>query len=401
MLETAQALIKRAGRQLGLDDSTIDELIKIDAEHIFKIELDGQEYDAYRIQHSNRRGPYKGGIRYHPDVNLDEVRALATLMSFKTAAVGLPLGGGKGGISVNPRELDRRQLEELSRQYVRHLHPHIGPDKDVPAPDVNTNAQIMDWMVDEYEKLTGDSSRASFTGKSIGKGGSLGRDAATGRGGVIALQQLLKHLGKGKDKLTMAVQGYGNVGSFFAAIAQKEHPNWRLIGASDSQATVYDPDGLDAKALARHKAGRKSFADYKQAGTQVLSGNELIGLHADVVVLAALEDSVTKENVDQVKASIVVELANGPVSEAAIDTLSARGITVLPDIIANAGGVVVSYLEWLQNKKGKHWTEAKVNSELEKYIATATDDVYKTAEKYKTSLKEAAFINAVKNLTRK
>jgi glutamate dehydrogenase/leucine dehydrogenase len=245
MLETAHANIRRAGQKLGLDDETIDRLIKTDKEHIFKIKLDnGQVFDAFRVQHSNRRGPYKGGIRFHPGVNLDEVRALATLMSFKTAAVGLPLGGGKGGIKVDPKKLSRPELEELSRKYAKHLAAHIGPDKDVPAPDVNTNAQIIDWMVDEYEKLTGDNSHASFTGKSLANGGSLGRPAATGRGGVIALRQLLKHQGKSAKPLTYALQGFGNVGSFFATIAQTEQPQWKLVAASDSSGTLYSQAGL-------------------------------------------------------------------------------------------------------------------------------------------------------------
>src|SRR4051794_24071715 len=194
MLETTQATIRRAGKKLGLENEVIEQILKTNAEHVFDIELnDGQHFKAYRVQHNNKRGPYKGGVRFHPGVNLDEVRALATLMSFKTAAVGLPLGGGKGGISVDPKKLSKSELEELSRKYAKHLTPYIGPDKDIPAPDVNTNAEIIDWMLDEYEKETGDKNHASFTGKSMGKGGSLGRPAATGRGGVIALRQLLKH----------------------------------------------------------------------------------------------------------------------------------------------------------------------------------------------------------------
>src|SRR6185312_2107775 len=193
MLDTAHALIRQVGQRLGLDEAAIEELISIDAEHSFDIELSsGKSVKAYRVQHSSKRGPYKGGIRFHPEVTLDEVRALATLMSFKTAAVGLPLGGGKGGVVVNPRELDDKELEEISRKYVDHLQPHIGPDKDIPAPDANTDSRIIDWMVDEYEILTGDTSKASFTGKSLARGGSEGREAATGRGGVIVLHELLK-----------------------------------------------------------------------------------------------------------------------------------------------------------------------------------------------------------------
>ncbi len=401
MLETAHTLITRAGKKLGLDAKTVDELIKIDAEHVFKINLDsGKQFDAYRVQHNNKLGPYKGGIRFHPDVDLDEVRALATLMSFKTAVAGLPLGGGKGGIRVNPRDLSEKELEELSRKYARHLQPYIGPDKDVPAPDVNTNPKIIDWMVDEYEQLTGDKTKASFTGKSLGKGGSQGRDAATGRGGVITLRQLLKHLGKENHKITYAIQGFGNVGSFFATIAAADHSNWKLVAASDSQAAVYAPDGLDAKALEEYKQQRRSFADYKGGGSQVISNEDLLALDVDVLVLAALGDAVNETNYKSIKASVVLELANGPISEQAFDKLSARGVTIVPDIIANAGGVIVSYLEWVQNKNGERWTETEVNRKLEAYVSRACDALFKTTDDQKVTLKEAAFMNAIKNLTK-
>lgn len=400
MLETARALITRAGKKIGLDAKTIDELIKIDAEHIFTIQLtSGKEFQAYRVQHSNKRGPYKGGIRFHPDVDLDEVRALATLMSFKTAAVGLPLGGGKGGVVVNPKELSNKDLEELSRKYARQLQPHIGPDKDVPAPDVNTNSQIIDWMVDEYEQVTGDESKASFTGKSLGKGGSQGRDAATGRGGVITLRELLKHQAKQNDEISYAVQGFGNVGSFFASIAAKDHPNWKLVAASDSKAAIYAAEGLDVAALENYKAQRRSFADYKGGGTSVISNEDLLALNVDVLVLAALGDAVNKTNYESIKASIILELANGPLSDRAFGKLTTRGVSIVPDIIANAGGVVVSYLEWVQNKNSERWTETEVNRKLEDYMTRASKALYKTAQEQKVSLKEAAFINAIRNLT--
>lgn len=399
MLDTAHSLITRAGKKLGLDDETIAELIKTDAEHVFEIKLsNGQTYPAYRVQHSNRRGPYKGGIRFHPEVNLDEVRALATLMSFKTAVAGIPLGGGKGGITVDPRKLSKAELEELSRAYARHLTPHIGPDKDVPAPDVNTNGEIIDWMVAEYEAETGETNHASFTGKSLANGGSLGRDAATGRGGVIALRELLQHEGKLDQPLTYAVQGFGNVGSFFATVAQTDHASWKLIAASDSGAAVYDKAGLDAKKLDKYKLDGGRFSDYKDA--EIISNEDLLALDVDVLVLAALGDSVTEANMKNIKAKYVIELANGPVNAEAFDYLSGKGVTILPDIFANAGGVIVSYLEWVQNKAGEHWSEAKVNDQLEKYMVDAAQALYKTADEMKVSLKEAAFINAIENLTK-
>lgn len=399
MLETAHSLIKRAAKILNLDLKTVEELIKTNAEHRFDIKLkNGKKFHGFRVQHNNQLGPYKGGIRFHPQVDYDEVRALATLMTLKTAAAGLPLGGAKGGVAVNPKELDRKELEELSRAYVRHLYKYIGPDKDVPAPDVNTNPQIIDWMVNEYEKLTGDTSHASFTGKSIQNGGSLGRDAATGRGGVTTLAELLKLEGKSDQKFSMAIQGFGNVGSFFALVAEKEQPNWKLAGVSDSSATVYDPKGLSARELDDFKTKKDGrFADFP-AGKK-LDEDKIISIKVDVLVLAALEDAVTEKNVKQVKAKYIVEMANGPINAAAHDYLTNQGITILPDIVANSGGVVVSYLEWLQNKNDERWSEAQVNKKLAAYIKKVVKEIYSIARKQKISLKEAAFVLALRRLT--
>lgn len=400
MLETAQAIITRTGRKLGLGDPAIEQIIKTNAEHVFEIELSSSKrFKAFRIQHDNRRGPYKGGIRYHPDVTLDEVRALATLMSLKTAAVGLPLGGGKGGIVVNPKDLTPPELEELSRKYAASLVSHIGPDTDIPAPDVNTNAQIIDWMASEYARLTGDDSGASFTGKSLENGGSLGRESATGRGGVIALREFLKHEGKLGAPLTMAVQGFGNVGSFFATIGRAEHPEWKLVAASDTSGALYSDDGLNAEELANYKQGRGRFAELKLHGASSLGDDDLVDLDVDVLVLAALGDAVTEANMHQVKAKHIVELANGPVNDAAAIYLNAHKVTILPDVIANAGGVVVSYLEWVQNRAGEHWPETKVDAELESYMVTAVKDMIAAAAEYQVPLKEAAFIVALKRLT--
>ena len=399
MLETTHATIRRAGKKLGLDEATIEEILQTNAEHVFDIELsDGRNFKAYRVQHNNKRGPYKGGIRFHPEVNIDEVRALATLMSFKTAAVGLPLGGGKGGISVNPRELSRKQLEELSRKYVQHLHPHIGPDQDVPAPDVNTDPSIIDWMVDEYEKITGDRSGASFTGKSLERGGSKGRDSATGRGGVIVLAEILKHFNE-SDELTYSVQGYGNVGSFFATTAAEMHPGWKLVAASDSAATLYNPSGLDAKELADYKAAGKSFKDYVSDEVKVLGGDEIIGLDVDVLVLAALGDAVDNHNVADVKAKYVVEMANGPVSDNAFPDLEKSKRIVVPDILANAGGVIVSYLEWQQNRQQVNWPLDEVNDKLAEYLQQATKEILGIMDEQSVSLKEAAIMKGLQELS--
>jgi glutamate dehydrogenase/leucine dehydrogenase len=397
MLETAQKFIEEAGKKLGLNDAEIKKLLDADAEHRFEIELEnGNKLSAYRVQHDNSRGPYKGGIRFHHEVDLDEVRALATLMSMKTAALGLPLGGGKGGVEVNPRNVSDAELEEISRKYVQYLHKHIGPDKDVPAPDVNTNATIIDWMVDEYSNLTGDSSKASFTGKSIANGGSHGRDAATGRGGVIAAAELLNNHNLQKEKLTYAVQGYGNVGSFFASVAKKDHPNWQLVAASDSANAIYDQNGLDPEELIQFKANGGRFKDYD---AKLISNEELISLDVDMLVLAALGDVITEENMHSVKAKYIIELANGPINKAANDYLTQRGVTILPDIIANAGGVVVSYLEWLQNRESQQWTEDKVNENLRDYMTRAMADVLTLSKQKQVNLSQAAYMLAIQRLT--
>lgn len=396
MLKTAHNQIRDVAKKMGLSDDDIDKLLEVDAVHEFDINLEsGKKLKAYRVQHSNKLGPYKGGIRFHPKVNRDEVRALATLMSFKTAAVGLPLGGGKGGVAVNPKDLDKPELEELSRNYVRGLHEHIGPEKDVPAPDVSTNAQIIDWMVDEYEQITGDKSRASFTGKSVKAGGSLGRDEATGRGGVIVLRELLKKMKKA-EPITYAVQGFGNVGAHFVAVSATEQPGWRLVAATDSSGGIHSKEGLIAKKLADYKQGGSKLAKYNQGKS--ITNDEFIGLDCDVLVLAALGDAINRSNMRTVKTKIILELANGPVSQEAQNYLTGQGIVIVPDILANAGGVIVSYLEWIQNKKNQHWSETKVNKQLEDYLIQATDTIYEKSKQERMSLKEAALATSIERL---
>jgi glutamate dehydrogenase/leucine dehydrogenase len=399
MIDSIHASIEKLGKQMHLPSETIEKLKQPDHEHIFDIELGNKTYKAFRIQHNNTRGPYKGGIRFHPNVDRDEVQTLATLMSLKTAAIGIPMGGGKGGIAVSPRDMSEDELEELSRAYVRNLHEHIGPDKDVPAPDVNTNSQIIDWMLDEYERLTGDTSKAAFTGKSLDNGGSLGREAATGRGGVVALAELFV-LQKLVDKeLTFAIQGYGNVGSFFGTTARELMPNWKLVAVSDSEAAVYNQAGLDADTLQAYKAERQRFKDYDTSSAQVISNDELLQLGVDILVLAGIEDSVTDSNASGISASFVVEMGNGPITGKAFDQLVGAGKIILPDIIANAGGVLVSYFEWYQNKQNEQWTEEEVNQKLAEYMRRAVREMYKISRQNSISLKDAAIMMAIKNLT--
>lgn len=397
MLHATHQQIKAVGKKIGLTHEQIEHVLQVDAKHEFEILLkNGQRHNAYRMQHSNARGPYKGGIRFHPDVNADEVQALATLMSLKTAAVNIPLGGGKGGIQVNPKLLSVDELEELSRKYVQYLAPHIGPHKDVPAPDVNTDPRIIDWMVDEYEDLTGDTTKASFTGKSLGKGGSEGRDAATGRGGVIVLAELLKHMGMANKKLTYAIQGFGNVGSFFGLVAAAEQKKWQMVAATDSSGGIYEKNGLWPAELDDYKKQKKQLRNYP-VGSKI-TNEEFLSSDVDVLVLAALGDVVTAQNAHVIKAKFVLELANGPVDDKAHALLEKRGVIVVPDILANSGGVIVSYLEWMQNLDGKHWSLTKVNKKLYSLLQDAVATIYDVSVDKHMNLKEAALAVAMDRL---
>lgn len=389
MLDTAQAAIHQAARGLGYDEKRVEALLEAEAEHIFEIEVSGKTYPAYRVQHNSKLGPYKGGIRFHPNVNIEEVRALATLMSLKTAAVGLPLGGGKGGVAVDPRSLNEQEVEELARRYARHLAPHIGSSKDVPAPDVNTNAQIIDWMVDEYEKTVGREDKGSFTGKSMKSGGSEGREAATGRGGVISLVEYLRHSGQLDKPLTVALQGFGNVGYYFADVL-RDYPNIKLVAIANSKHTWMREAGIDiTNSSKKHGQPRpEELTDLSDVEPQ--PPEDIIGTKADILVLAALEDAVTADNASSVQASLIVELANGPITQEAEKRLLGAGRVILPDVIANAGGVIVSALEWQQNTQGERWTQVEVEQKLSDILVSATTKMIQRATQKNISLKQAA-----------
>lgn len=401
MLQSAHKMVQRSAQKLNLSEAQVAKLTAPNAVHSFEIEISGEKHQAYRVQHSNRRGPYKGGIRFHGEVDEDEVRALALLMSLKTAAVGIPMGGGKGGVSFDPKAYDKKHIEAVARAYAKYLEPHIGPQKDVPAPDVNTNAEIIDWMVDEFEKISGDDSKASFTGKSLKNGGSLGREAATGRGGMIVLKEYLAAQNIDPKTVTIALQGVGNVGFWFAQLAEKEL-GIRIVAVSDSKHTVVvknylnNKDSLDLKQFTSHTKG--FISELESGKTENLDRDAIISLNVDILVLAALGDVVTEENNDSIHANAILELANGPVTDEAFDTLEQRGVSVIPDVVANAGGVIVSYLEWLQNIEDEVWTEEKVNQKLEQILSTSARRMIKTAQKEGCSLKEAAFMMAIEEL---
>lgn len=392
MLESAEAVIERAAKRVGLTAAETKDVLEPMYEHHFEITVDGVTHQAYRVQHNNARGPFKGGIRFHPHVDQKEVRALATLMSLKCAAVDIPLGGGKGGVAFDPRLYDARHVEAVSRQFVQGLQDVIGPELDVPAPDVNTDGRIIGWMVDEYEKLTGDTSRASFTGKDVKDGGSEGRVEATGRGGVIALREYCKAKGVEPSALKVAVQGVGNVGFYFAQIAEREL-GVTVVAAANSRQMVYNEDGLE---FAKRELSKDIL---KELEGKVSPSEDILRVKADVLVFAALGEMVNADNQAELQTPLLLELANGPVDDEAHQLLEARGVESIPDVIANAGGVIVSYLEWQQNKAGAHWDLETVNDELDIIITKAMTDVMARAEKDDVSMTDAAFTIAVERLT--
>ena len=360
-------------------------------------------FNGYRVQYNDARGPTKGGIRYHQDVDMNEVNALAFWMAIKCAVVNIPYGGAKGGVVVNPKKLSMKELENLSRGFIREMHEFIGPDKDIPAPDVYTNPMIMDWMADEYGKIVGKWTPAVITGKSIENGGSLGRDDATARGGFYVLQDTMKHLGKDPKKSTVAIQGFGNAGSNAAKLLEKA--GYKIIAVSDSRGAIYAPKGLNAESVLRHKK-EKGMVDgvyYKgSVCTDVehehITNEDLLELDVDVLVPAALENQITEKNADNIKAKIILELANGPTTPEADEILAKKGIFVLPDILANAGGVTVSYFEWLQNKKNEKWELNKVHKKLKEIMVREFDNVYKISKEKKIDMRTAAYVLAVKRL---
>jgi glutamate dehydrogenase/leucine dehydrogenase len=350
-------------------------------------------FTAYRVQYDNSRGPYKGGIRFHPDVNLDEIKTLAFLMAIKCSVVDIPMGGGKGGATVNPKELSAKEIENLSRAWARAFADVIGPKKDVPAPDVYTNSQIMDWMEDEYSQIIGKKTLAVITGKSLENGGSLGRDKATGLGAFYVLESLLSKLSL-ENSLKIAVQGFGNAGGIFTDFVKEV--GHQIVAVSDSRGGTFNENGLDIEALKKHKQETGSVQNFP--GAENISNEELLELSVDVLALAALENQVVKENAENIKAKVVLEIANGPVSKEADEILEIKGIIIVPDILANAGGVMVSYFEWFQNMNNEKWELEKVNGKLKEKMNKAFDEVWEISKKYEANLRMSAFISALQRI---
>jgi len=348
-------------------------------------------FTGFRVQYNITLGPAKGGIRYHPDVSLDEVKALAAWMTWKCAVAGVPFGGGKGGVICDPTKMSRRELEALTRRYVAEIIDAIGPDKDVPAPDVNTNEQIMAWVMDTYSMHVGYTSTAVVTGKPIEMGGSLGRREATGRGVTIVTREAAAHLGLDIRRATVAVQGFGNVGSVSAQLLSRLGA--KIVAVTDWKGGVYNAKGLDVEKLIAWTAEHKTVAGFPAA--EALAADTIFDLDVDICIPAALENQITMDNAPKIKAKIVVEGANGPTTPEAHQHLHQRGVVVVPDILANAGGVTASYFEWVQDRHGYFWDEADVNAKLEKKMETAFNMVLQTSLKYATDLRTAAYVVAI------
>lgn len=348
-------------------------------------------FTGYRVQYNITLGPAKGGIRYHPGVTLDEVTALAAWMTWKCAVAQVPFGGGKGGIICDPTTMSKRELEALTRRYTAEIIDAIGPEKDVPAPDVNTDAQIMAWFMDTYSMHVGHTSTAVVTGKPVEMGGSLGRREATGRGVMIIARESAKHLGFALKGSTVAVQGFGNVGSIGAELMHEQGA--KIVAATDWKGGVYNARGLDMPALLAWAAQHKTVAGFP--GAESLTNEQLFGLDVDILVPAALENQITAENCGQIKARMVIEGANGPTTPDAHKALHDRGVFVVPDILANAGGVTTSYFEWVQDRHGYFWTEKEVNERLEAKMVEAFDAVLATAKKHTIDMRTAAYIVAI------
>lgn len=355
-------------------------------------------FPAYRVQFNNARGPYKGGIRFHPDADQDEVSALAAMMMVKCAVVGIPLGGAKGGVAVDPRKLSLKDLHLLAREYVKAFADHLGPDQDIPAPDVYTNAEIMGVMLDEYEALTGKSSPAMITGKPLALGGSLGRDTATADGAIEVLKAMLQDRHIEGDVHSAAIQGAGNAGAQAAHLLYGMGLSVSAI--ADSKGTLAHPDGLDIEKVLAFKETGKHIPEAASHIEGATSGapEDVLYAQTDILVPAALEEQITKENVADVKAGIVLEVANGPITPEADEVLNARGVVVIPDVLANAGGVTVSYFEWVQNRSGYYWSKEVVRDGLTTTMAKAYTDVAAVALDQGLSLREASYALALGRL---
>jgi glutamate dehydrogenase (NAD(P)+) len=395
----AQQQLENVARTFGIDDRLVEVLsqCKKAVEVSIPTSLDDgsvRAFTGYRVTHNIARGPSKGGIRYHPDVTLDEVKALAMWMTWKCALMGLPFGGAKGGVVCDPKSMSRPELERMTRRFTSEIINEIGPEKDIPAPDVGTNAATMAWMFDTYSMNKGHSVLGVVTGKPLTIGGSLGREEATARGAMFSLSAALGKQNRGMEGLRVAVQGFGNVGSFFAKFVSELGAN--VIAVSDSSGGLYNAKGIDIAAAFAHKRDGGALAELK--GGDRITNDDLLTVDCDVLAPCALEQVVSETNADAVKAKVIVEGANGPLTPAADDILEANGALILPDVLANAGGVVVSYFEWVQGLQEYFWKEDEVNARLNEIVKRAFDETWSTRADRSTSMRLAAYGLAVQRV---
>lgn len=398
-LESAQQQIKRAVDLLALDPAVYEILkeptrvlsvsipVRMDDGHV-------KTFIGYRAQHTDVVGPAKGGVRFHPDVTMDEVKALSMWMTIKCAVLGLPYGGGKGGVVCDPREMSDRELQHLSRAYIQAIAEFVGPEKDIPAPDVNTNPRVMGWMMDEYSRIKGYNAPGLITGKPMVLGGSAGRGEATGRGAVITVREAARRLGLNLKGATAAVQGFGNVGSNTAKLLH--HMGVKVVAINDVMGGAYNATGIHIPEALEYSRAHKTVAG--MPGTTPLTSDQLLTLDVDILVPAALENQVNMNNVAGIKAKIVCEAANGPTTPEASRVLEEKGIFIIPDILANAGGVTVSYFEWVQNMMHYYWSEEEVNDKLERMMVTAFNHVFAMKESRGVDMRDAAYMVAIERV---
>lgn len=401
LLKMVQAHISKCGCDLGLDENVLEMLCSSSRELAVSlpVRMDNGKlkvFQGFRVQYSDVLGPTKGGVRFHPDQSMESVRALAALMTWKCALHDLPLGGAKGGVICNPKELSEDELERLSRAYIRGIRDIIGPRKDIPAPDVSTNAQVMAWMMDEYSSISGENVFGSVTGKPLALGGSAGREEATALGGWFAVREAAKEIGLELRGAKVAVQGYGNVGYHSARLASKF--GCKVLAVSDSKGGIFSIEGLDPDVVSKHKAKNGSVIGLP--GTKTISNDELLELDVDILIPAALEGAITGNNASRIKAKVVAEFANGPTTTEADLVFSENGKHLVPDILCNAGGVIVSYFEMVQNFDMWQWDETDVQKLLDKKMVRAYESVLRTSKEYKVTMRQAAYIVAFKRLVK-
>jgi glutamate dehydrogenase (NAD(P)+) len=401
LFEAVQAFFDQAAERIDLEPE-LRTVLRTPTRELavqVRVAMDSGEietFDGWRVQHNDARGPFKGGIRFHPNASLDEFRTFATLMTWKTALMDLPFGGGKGGVRVDPKLLSPGELERLCRAYFAAIAPIVGPERDVPAPDVNTGGTEMAYFADTYGRIVGRDTPAVVTGKPLELGGSLGRDSATGRGGLFALDRIAQFHGWHRERVRLAVEGFGNAGSWFAILAHEM--GYPIVAISDSKGAITNPEGLDPREVLAHKRDTGSVVGYKAA--EDLEGELIFAVDAEVIVPAALEESIHADNVDGLRANLVLEVANAPVTPEADAALFDRGIVVVPDVLASGGGVTVSYLEWVQNLQRESWAEDRVNARLKQLMEAATDATMARANERAISWREAAYEVAIERVAR-